>query len=139
MPITRAQLERQLGRLVADFPGELHALRRRAFWKAAQRFTPVLAVDRDGGRLFVSTADLVLGRRLFCYPDARETDIVYAFQALRSIPGVADRLNGCRAIEIGANIGSHTVEMLRDYGVGSVTAIEPDSDNAALPLQNGLV
>jgi FkbM family methyltransferase len=136
--ITATQLKRQLGRLAADFPTESDALRRRLFWRLATRFTPLLAVDREGMRLFVSTADRVIGRRLFVYHRTPETDIVAAIDALRAIPGATERLRGRAVIEIGANIGSHTVQLLTHYGAERVTAIEPNPDNCALLRQNVL-
>jgi FkbM family methyltransferase len=105
----------------------------------AARFTPWLAVDRDGLRLLVSTEDRTLGRRLFVYPEAPERDIQRAFATLRAIPGQAERLAGTTILEIGANIGSHTVEMLGCYGAGAVVAIEPDPHNCELLRQNILL
>jgi FkbM family methyltransferase len=42
-------------------------------------------------------------------------------------------------VEIGANIGSHTVEMLTRYGAGSVVAIEPHPENCELLRHNVLL
>jgi FkbM family methyltransferase len=134
-----ARLRRQIARLASDLPGEAEALRRRAFWRLAAHFTPWLAVDRDGLRLVVSTADQTLGRRLFVYPRTQELDIQRAFATLQAIPGVAERLPGTSIVEIGANIGSHTVEMLKRYGARSVVALEPDPGNCELLRQNVLL
>ncbi len=129
---------RQIRRLRADFGIESEALVRRAVWRVAKRITPVMAVDKDGLRFFVSTADQTLGRRLFCYRRVPQRDIERAFSVLRAIPGVAARLDGSPVLEIGANIGSHTVELVTRYGAGSVVAIEPDPGNFSLLRQNVL-
>jgi FkbM family methyltransferase len=136
--LASARLRRQLGRLRADLPGEVEALARRGAWRVAARFTPVLAVDREGLRLYVSTDDQVLGRRLFVYNRMPETDIQLTFNALRQIPGVIERLNDFTVLEIGANIGSHTVALLKHYGANEVIAIEPSPANCALLRQNAL-
>ncbi len=133
-----ARIRRLAGRLASDFPTEAEALSRRAFWRLATRFTPYLAVDREGMRLLVSTADETIGRRLFVYHRTPELDIVAAFEALRSIPGLDERLRDVNVLEIGANIGSHTVEMIRRYRARSVLAIEPHPDNCELLRQNVL-
>jgi FkbM family methyltransferase len=134
-----ARLQREIARLASDFPGEAEALQRRAFWRLAARFTPWLAVDRDGSRLVVSTADQTLGRRLFVYPGTPELDIQRAFATLQAIPAAAERLPGASIVEIGANIGSHTVEMLKHFGARSVVAVEPDPGNCELLRQNVLL
>ena len=67
-----------------------------------------------------------------------ELDIVDAFDALRSIPGLDERLRDVNVLEIGANIGSHTVDLIRRYGARSVLAIEPHPDNCELLRQNVL-
>jgi FkbM family methyltransferase len=138
VPTPTEKIVRQLGRMASDFPTEADALRRRAFWRMAARYTPVLTVDRDGSRFFVSTKDHVIGRRLFVYPRVPEHDIDRAFAGLRSIPGVAETLPGRTVVEIGANIGYHTVQMLKRYGAGSIVAIEPSPDNCRLLSQNVL-
>ncbi|MHB8694279.1 MAG: FkbM family methyltransferase [Solirubrobacteraceae bacterium] len=136
VPATSDRIRRQLARIADDLPGETEALWRRAFWRIAGRYTPYLAVDRDGLRVLVSTSDQVLGRRLFVYHRAPELDIQIAFDALRAIPTVAERLAGRGIVEIGANIGSHTVEMLTRFGAERVVAIEPSPENCMLLRHN---
>lgn len=138
VPTPTEKIIRQIGRMTSDFPNEADALRRRAFWRMAAHYTPVLTVDRDGSRFFVSTQDDVIGRRLFVYPRVPEHDIDRAFAGLRSIPGVGASLDGRTVVEIGANIGYHTVQMLQRYGAGSIVAVEPNPDNCRLLEQNVL-
>lgn len=127
---------RQIRRLRADFGIESEALLRRAVWRVARRITPVMAVDKDGLRFYVSTGDQTLGRRLFCYRRVPQRDIQRAYSVLRAIPGLAARLDDNSVLEIGANIGSHTIEFLARYGAGSVVALEPDPGNFSLLRQN---
>ena len=129
-------VKREFARLRADPGGETKALVRRAFWRFARRFTPALAVDRDGLRLFLSTDDDGIGRRLFAYPRVPESDIREAYEALRALPAVAARLDDGEILEIGGNIGSHTVEFLKNFGAARVTSIEPHPANCALLRQN---
>ena len=129
---------RELGRLAADFPTEVAALWRRLAWGAIGRMTPVVAVERSGMRFFVSTKDQVIGRRFFAYPTVLEQDIVRAFTALSAVDGF-DGLTDGTVVEIGANIGTHTVELITHYGAAAVVAIEPDPGNVSLLRQNLLV
>jgi FkbM family methyltransferase len=130
------RIRRELERLAADFPGEGEALLRRGFWRLAARYTPVLAVEREGMRLFVATDDDVLGRRLFVYNRTPEQDIRDAVATLAHVPSLASGLAGCSIVEIGANIGSHTVGLIKHYGAREIVAIEPSPANCALVRQN---
>ena len=136
MQRTAQRVQRQLRRFADDPYRESEALGRRAFWTLARRFTPYLSVDRDGLRLLVSTGDQVLSRRLFVYHRRPEQDIIDAFAALRSVPAIADRVDGRQIVEIGANLGTSTVEMLLRYGVPEVIAIEPSPDNCRVLRHN---
>ncbi len=136
MSISGAGARRELRRLRADFPTESAALVRRALWVLAGKLTPVLAVDHDGFRLFVSTADQHLGRRLFCYPTVPERDIEQAFEVLETIAAPVGPIAGRTVVEIGASVGNHTVEFVGRYGARNVVAIEPDPPNCTLVRQN---
>jgi FkbM family methyltransferase len=134
--ISGAGARRELRRLRADFRTESAALVRRALWVVAGRLTPVLAVDHDGFRLFVSTADQHLGRRLFCYPTVPERDIEQAFEVLATVASPEGPVAGRTVVEIGASVGNHTVELVKRYGAGRVLAIEPHPANCTLVRQN---
>jgi FkbM family methyltransferase len=134
--ISGAGARRELSRLRADFRTESAALVRRGLWVLAGKLTPVLAVDHDGFRLFVSTADQHLGRRLFCYPTVSERDIEQAFEVLETIAASRGPVAGRTVVEIGASVGNHTVELVKRYGARGVVAIEPDPDNCTLLRQN---
>jgi FkbM family methyltransferase len=134
--ISGAGARRELRRLRADFSTESAALVRRALWVLAGKLTPVLAVDHDGFRLFVSTADQQLGRRLFCYPTVPERDIQRAFEVLQTVAAPEGPVTGRTVVEIGASVGNHTVELVKRYGARRVVAIEPDPANCALLRQN---
>lgn len=133
-----AWIRRQSRRISPVLQGGPNGLARRFFFAIAGRFTPVMAVDRDGLRFYVSTSDRVLSRRLFIYNRTPERDIQYAFTALRHVCKLGTALEGALVVEIGANIGSHTVELLKGYGAGAINAIEPDPDNFALLQHNVL-
>lgn len=131
-------LRRELKRLRRDPATEGEALFRRLQWRIVRQLTPVVAVDADGMRLFVSTADQTLSKGLFCYRRLRQHDAALAFAVLRSLPSAAERIAAGTVLEIGANIGSHTVEFLVHYGANHVIAIEPDPGNFALLRHNVL-
>jgi len=138
MMSTTVTILRQLRRIHHVLQGGPEGLARRGFFAAARRFTPVMTVDRDGLRFYVSTSDRVLSRRLFIYHRKPERDIEHAFVALRQVCQLTRSLERTLVIEIGANIGSHTVELLKRYGAENVVAIEPDPGNFELLQHNVL-
>lgn len=137
MPSAARGPMRQFARVSGALKGGPRGLARRGFFNLASQFTPVVAVNRQGLRFYVSTSDRVLSRRLFVNDRRPERDIQHAVAVLRQIDGPT-LLESSAVVEVGANIGTHTVELLRRYGARSVTAIEPDPDNFALLQQNVL-
>lgn len=128
---------RRLPELAHD-PQLREVLKRRAFFKAAKRFTPAVAVESDGVRYFVSTHDAHVSCRTF---EGRE----YGLEAMRRIFAVLDAelggfsLDGKTVVEVGGNIGTQTVSFLLRFGAGHVVVFEPDPRNFQLLRQNLLV
>jgi FkbM family methyltransferase len=108
---------------------------RQAFFRAARRFTPAVAVDASDGRYFVSTSDPVIGFYTFMN-GAFDTDTLHEGLALLRAQDPGFSLAGRTVLDIGANIGTQTVPLLRSCSAGRVVAIEPDAANATLLRQN---
>jgi FkbM family methyltransferase len=103
--------------------------------------TPAIAVDTDGLRLYLSTADRVVSRGTFVN-GAYERTLLN--RAVAEIEGRADggALAGRVFLDVGANIGTASCLALRAHGAKHAWAFEPAPDNVRLLrlnlLANGL-
>ncbi len=104
--------------------------RRREFFELAASFVPMLAVDTGtGGRFFVRTEDLHIGRSLFVNGGRQELETLeLATELIRTSIG-RDALVGTTLIDVGANIGTTTVPALLSGTFERALAIEPEADN----------
>jgi FkbM family methyltransferase len=96
------------------------------FAASAGQFTPYVAVERDGALFFVST-ESTYGRRLFAnrqWADDRQLD-----RTLRALSLADLKLGGTTFVDIGAHIGTTTIQALKRYGFTSALAFEPDPEN----------
>lgn len=119
--------------LATNRHGRRAEVSRELFFRAARRFTPLLAAQTSYGVMYVPTNDLYVGAQLFVKRGA-DAD------AIGEILGVIERETGRSRrrlmVEIGANIGSTTVPALTRFGFDSVVAIEPLPANVDLLKQN---
>ena len=101
-------------------------MRRRIALPFLRRFSPVRSVEANGRRVFADLRDSIIGRTLFLegrYEQALNDVIV----------GLRPHLTGHCALDIGANIGLHTLALSESVGpTGRVLAFEPESHNADL-------
>ncbi len=112
------------------------AIARDQFFRLAARFTDVVLADSGTSQYFVSTHDKVVSRRTF-RDGAFDAEQMARIMAVGHIP-----IAGRTVLDIGANIGTTSVEMIRQFGARHVIAFEPDPDNYHLLslniLANGL-
>jgi FkbM family methyltransferase len=122
----------ELRRYVQGDPASRALQQREWFFKIARRFTPIVAVDSDLGRLNVSTNDRIIGMQTFLEGgyDRDAIDSVLTDLATHR-PGWHDT-DGL-IVEVGANIGTTSL-ILAQYG--PVLAFEPIPENVALLRQN---
>src|SRR4051794_4582072 len=104
-------------------PGDPEA--RRAFYRLAGRYAAALAVDTPVGRLHVPTNDAVIGERTFVERGFETQTTAGALALLRELGALPADLGGRDVLEVGANIGTQTLEFARLPGIGRVIAIEP--------------
>jgi FkbM family methyltransferase len=105
---------------------------RARFWELAGHHTPVLAVDdRHGNRMLVSTADVAVGRELFLHGEFDGIVLDAALAALAERGFVPSQL-----VDVGANIGTVTIDLLSRLPQARAVAIEPDTANMRLLRQN---
>ena len=107
---------------------ERDAAARKRFFMEAGPLTPYLAIDTAGLTFFVSTDDR-LGRGLFVR--RRRSDFRYLNRAVQLLS--KNGLLQCSTfIDVGANIGTTTVNAIRRHGFSHAVAIEPEPRNFRL-------
>lgn len=96
--------------------------------------TPVVALESDGLRFLVETADLGPGRIMFTR-GSLEADVLEIAVAAASLSGGPRAADGC-FVDVGANIGAASVLALGRHGFRTAVAVEPNASNAALLRAN---
>ncbi len=125
-----------LMRWALNFRGQRRVVARQYVFAALGRLTPSIAVDADGLRLYVSTADQVVSRALFAEGVYDRRLFTRVARELERVSGSPDPLQGRCFLDIGANIGTATCVALNSYGVSRAWAFEPAPQNHQLLRQN---
>jgi FkbM family methyltransferase len=128
-PITAAGLRRLARGVALGGRAERRSLARETFFRVAERFTPALAAEHDGMRLFVSTHDRVVSVATFC---GGPFELEYLERAVAALAAAGHELRGRRFVEVGANIGTTTVPLVLRFGAAGGLAVEPEPDNVRL-------
>jgi FkbM family methyltransferase len=97
-----------------------------AWFRAAQGMTRAVAADGNAGTYYVSPHDDVVGRTVFLTGGFDEAEMEQAVALLRDHAGIS--LSGRCFVDIGANIGTTTLQALNTYGAANVIAFEPAPD-----------
>jgi len=109
---------------------------------ALGRLTPIAAVDKDGVRYFVSTRDKGVGRPVFVHGALDAAEMRAAIQVLERSGRAPFRNGHGLFVDVGANIGTASIEAIMHYGAHGAIAFEPDESNVQLLhhnlLANGL-
>ena len=96
----------------------------------ATRLTPFVGIEHDGVRYVISTRERRgVGYCTFVNGTFEEENIRRMLAELDHRLGITT-LRGMTVLEVGANLGTETVSLLRRHGVGRVVAFEPDAENA---------
>ena len=124
---------RGLAGLTFDYQGLRRRVLRTLVFHAVAPATPVVAVERDGLRFLVETADLGPGRIMYTRGSLEQDVLETAVRAAGLSPeNVADRC----FVDVGANVGAASVLALGRLGFRSALAVEPNSANVALLRAN---
>jgi FkbM family methyltransferase len=124
---------RRLIKFVINHRGERNTIWRGFVFDRLSRWTPYLSVEAPSGTFLVSTRDSVLGRMTFEQRGFEEGLMQRAVGLLREA-GCA--LEGTTFVDVGANIGTTTVQALSQFKFSRVVAIEPSAVNCRLLRAN---
>ena len=101
---------------------------RDAAFKALGNLTPSFAVDTDGVRVYVDTADQEISRLVYIFGLYDKPLMTLAFSALAQVGGPAS-LEGKRLLDLGANIGTTTLNAVANLRAEGAYCFEPDPAN----------
>jgi len=113
----------------------------RGAWRGLQflllrRLTTIVAVEGDGVCYFVSTHDTGVGLPVYVHGALDPQDMRVAIDVLE-LSGYKPFANGPRHfVDIGANIGTSTIQAITRHGASGAIAFEPDDGNIALLRHN---
>ncbi len=114
---------------------------REEFWEQASGFTPAMLVEREGLRYFVSTTDRTVGRWVFLKGYYSKSQLDSVGSALTHL-GLLERTGEQTVLNVGANIGTIAVPLVKHFGFAHGVACEPEPANFDLLrlniLANGL-
>lgn len=109
---------------------------RARFYRQARAHTPIVAVDHEGVRFLVSTADRDLGLRLFAKRRRRDAKTLRRALARLHAHGLDDAARAGAFLDVGANIGTACLVALVTAGFRRAIALEPEPNNFALLRAN---
>jgi FkbM family methyltransferase len=104
------------------------AVARDAAFKAAGNLTPSFAVDTDGVRIYVDTADQEISRLVYIFGLYDKPLMTLAFSALGQLGGPED-LCDRYLLDLGANIGTTTLTAVACFEAAGAYCFEPDATN----------
>ena len=129
MPL-RHSAPANLLRWATNFRGQRRTIGRRYLFDALARLTPSVAVDTDGLRLYLSTADGGASRTTFAEGVFDRRLLTRVSEELERIGAPA--LQGRGFLDIGANIGTASCMAVKTFGASRSWAFEPFPDSVRL-------
>ena len=101
-----------------------------------QNWSPVIAIDAEGTRIFVSTRDNGIARQFILHRAYEARLMATAVDVLTHVDRHPFAEDAGMFLDIGANIGTGIVQAVSRYGANGGVAFEPDPDNIALLRHN---
>lgn len=134
-PIQRMHL-RNAAEVVTNRRGQRRPISRDYLFRTTEWFTPSFTIESEGARFVLSTADKEISRILFIYGWYDRPLLETVHRLMPALTGRPFDLHGKAFLDVGANIGSATVEALAHFGASRSVAFEPDPDNFRFLQQN---
>lgn len=124
---------RELGKAVVNYRGARRAYARRALFSLLGLGSDVLLAPFGRARLLVPADDQEIGRVVFATGGYERVYMACAVEELRRL---GFRVEGTTFVDVGANIGTSTIDALVDFGFGRAVCFEPDERSYRLLLAN---
>lgn len=117
-------------------PGAQEANPRIALFEQAGDYAPYIGVEADGSRFLVATSDRAVGQHLFVKQGRPEFRVLSRAVSVIEILTGDDAIAGRLFVDVGANIGTTTVQALVEQHFGSAVSCEPEEENYRLLQAN---
>lgn len=129
LPARWGRRARDLGKIALNHRGQRKHALRHVQYELVRRASPVLAAPFGSGQLLVDAHDDEIGRTVFVSGGYERWHMEAAVEWLRS---VGRDPTGKLFVDIGANIGTSTVDALTQFGFGRAACFEPAPENVRL-------
>lgn len=120
---------RDLGKIALNYRGQRKHAFRHVQYELVRRASPVLAAPFGAGQLLVDAQDDEIGRTVFVSGGYERWHMEAAVSHLRA---AGQDPTGKVFVDIGANIGTSTVDALAQFGFGRAVCFEPAPENVRL-------
>ncbi len=101
-----------------------------------KRWSPVIAVDAQGMRIFVDTHDVGVARQIVLHGAYEADTILSAVRVLEHADRHPFAAGDMTFLDVGANIGTAIIQAVCSHGAAGGTAYEPHPGNIALLRHN---
>lgn len=129
MPEAWDRRARTVGRALLNYRGARAATIRRLLFAALGKGTDLIVAPFGKGRMLVDARDREVGAVVFATGGYER---LYMATALETLERFGLRRPGSIFVDIGANIGTSTIDALLHFGFGRAQCFEPDPDNCRL-------
>ncbi len=134
-PMLRHRAPANFLRWALNYRGQRRAIARGYLFDTLRLVTPSVAVETDGLRLYLSTADRVVSRRIFA-GGVWEGPVFELVMRELAGRGLDAALDGKVFLDIGANIGTASAHAVKTHHAALALAFEPAPENLRFLRQN---
>lgn len=125
---------REAAKIAFDYNGSRRTAMRHLRYPVVRTSAPLLAAPFGSGQVVVVDArDAEVGRRVFLTGGYERAHME---AALRHLSAASLPTAGSVFVDVGANVGTSTIDALLQFGFGRAVCFEPASDNARLLRAN---
>lgn len=133
LPGTWDRRARELGKAIINYRGARRAYARQAVFAAVRRVADGVLVPFGEGQLLVPTDDQEIGRVVFA---SGGYERLYMAAAMGELERLGRPVKGMTFVDVGANIGTSTVDALLAFGFARAVCFEPDPRSFRLLMAN---
>jgi FkbM family methyltransferase len=124
---------REAGKILINHRGARSTSGRGLLFSLASHYSSLVATEYGKGLILVPTNDGEIGRSVFITHEYERRYLGAAVDYLKQVPGLT---LGPVFVDVGANIGTSTLDALLHFGFADAVAFEPDSRNLRILKMN---
>jgi FkbM family methyltransferase len=123
---------RQLVKAAINYKHQRRFWLRLAAFDLLAKFSPAVAVETEGTRYYLATADWPFSRVVFGMGSYEGEIMAEAIALVERATHSRPLLRGRTFIDVGANIGTSSIPAVKKFGASEVIAFEPDAETYKL-------